>query len=68
MIETIIGALVALALVICAFALFSADEDIQMPMCSREELIDFIASLPDGAKIYITIDADGTDLYGFDNS
>lgn len=68
MIEIVIGALVALALLICAFAMFSADENSSMPMCSREELMDFIASLPDGAKIYITIDADGTDLYGFDNS
>ena len=68
MIEIIIGALVALALLICAFALFSADENSSTPMCSREELIDFIASLPDGARIYITIEQDGTDLYGFDNS
>ena len=68
MIATLIGALVALALIICAFAFVYPEKTDEPPMCSREELINFIASLPDGARIYITIDADGTDLYGFDNS
>lgn len=62
MIETIIGALVAFALVICACALvFPAGGGL---MTDREELLALISSLPEDAKIYITIEKDRTDTYG----